>query len=353
MHILSKILLFPFTILYGLGVGARNLLYDLELLKSVKYNLPVISVGNLTVGGAGKTPHVEYLIELLKDYLNVATLSRGYKRKSKGFKFIQEKDSVLSSGDEPLQYKKKYPQMVVAVSESRALGIPQIIKNYPQTNVVLLDDAFQHRSIEPGLNILLTDYSNLYVDDYLLPAGRLREWRSAAQRADVIIVTKCPFNAEEIDGKDILERLDATENQKVFFSYYQYGHPYYMYNSNYRVDLKNVDSIVLVSAIAKLDYLMDYLDERVETVSNFKYEDHHLYSEHEVSLIKQAHEMNPDEKKLILSTEKDATRLDLHRQFLIENKLPVYILPVKVAFHYEEGRTFDDYIKDFLLKFKI
>jgi len=353
LGIVSKILLFPFTILYGLAVGLRNLLYDLELLKSVKYNLPVISVGNLTVGGAGKTPHVEYLVELLKDYLNLATLSRGYKRKTKGFKFIQTQDSVLVSGDEPLQYKKKYPEMVVAVSESRALGIPQIVKNYPGTNVVLLDDAFQHRSIEPGLNILLTDYSNLYVDDLLLPAGRLREWRSAASRADVIIVSKCPFDANQIDKEGIIRRINPNADQKVFFSYYQYGHPYYMYNPNYKIDLREIDSIVLVSAIAKLDYLMEYLDERVETVSNFKFEDHHIYTEHEVSLINQAHEMNADQKKLILSTEKDATRLDLHRKYLLDKKLPVYILPVKVAFHYQEGRTFDDYIKDFLLKFKI
>jgi len=353
LGIVSKILLFPFTILYGLAVGLRNLLYDLELLKSVKYNLPVISVGNLTVGGAGKTPHVEYLVELLKDYLNLATLSRGYKRKTKGFKFIQTQDSVLVSGDEPLQYKKKYPEMVVAVSESRALGIPQIVKNYPETNVVLLDDAFQHRSIEPGLNILLTDYSNLYVDDLLLPAGRLREWRSAASRADVIIVSKCPFDANQINKEDIIRRINPNADQKVFFSYYQYGQPYYMYNPNYKIDLREIDSIVLVSAIAKLDYLMEYLDERVETVSNFKFEDHHIYTEHEVSLINQAHELNADQKKLILSTEKDATRLDLHRKYLRDKKLPVYILPVKVAFHYQEGRTFDDYIKDFLLKFKI
>ncbi len=336
-----------------MGVGMRNLLYDLELLKSVKYNLPVISVGNLTVGGAGKTPHVEYLIELLKDYLNVATLSRGYKRKSKGFKFVQIQDSVLASGDEPLQYKKKYPEMVVAVSESRALGIPEIVKNYPSTNVILLDDAFQHRAIEPGLNILLTDYSNLYVDDLLLPAGRLREWRSAAQRADIIVVTKCPFDSDMIDKNGIIQRLNITESQKVFFSYYKYGDPYYMYNANYRVKLAQVESIVLVSAIAKLDYLMEYLDTHVETVSNFKFEDHHIYTEHEVSLLAQAHQENVSEKKLILSTEKDATRLDLHRKYLLDKKLPVYILPVKVAFHYAEGRTFDDYIKDFLLKFKI
>ncbi len=353
MNTISKILLFPFSLVYGLTVGLRNLLYDLELLKSVKYNLPVVSVGNLSVGGAGKTPHVEFLIELLQDYINLATLSRGYKRKTKGFRFISTNDSVLSSGDEPLQYKKKYPGMVVAVSESRALGIPEIIKNYPATNVILLDDAFQHRSIEPGLNILLTDYRKLFVDDLLLPAGRLREWKSAYQRADIIIVTKCPFDSTKIDKQGIIEKIKPNENQKVFFSYYEYGDPYYMYNSNYKIDLEQLDSIVLVSAIAKLDYLMEYLDEKVDTVSNFKFEDHHIYTEHEASLIHQAHEMNPDEKKIVLSTEKDATRLDLHRKYLLDKKLPIYILPVKVAFHYGEGRIFGDYIKDFLLQFKV
>jgi len=353
VNTISKILLFPFSVLYGLGVGLRNLLYDLELLKSVKYNLPVVSVGNLSVGGAGKTPHVEYLIELLKDYLNLATLSRGYKRKSKGFRFIKSNDSVLYSGDEPLQYKKKFNDMVVAVSESRALGIPEIIKNYPSTNVILLDDAFQHRSIEPGLNILLTDYSKLFVDDLLLPAGRLREWKSAYHRADVIIVTKCPFDSTRIDKQGIMDKINPSAKQKVFFSFYEYGHPYYMYNSDYRVDLEKLDSIILVSAIAKLDYLMEYLDDKVETASNFKFEDHHIYSEHEISLIKQAFEMNSDQKKLVLSTEKDATRLDLHREYLLKNKIPIYILPVKVAFHFEEGSIFGDYIKDFLLRFKV
>ena len=339
--------------LYGFTIGLRNLLYDLELLKSVKYNLPVINVGNLSVGGAGKTPHVEYLVELLKDYMNVATLSRGYKRKTKGFRFVKHNDNVLLSGDEPLQFKKKYPDITVAVSESRALGIPEIVKNFPETNLILLDDAFQHRSVEPSLNILLTDYNLIFPDDMLMPSGRLREWKSAYLRADIIIITKCPKDQNEINKNEILKKINPTDHQKVYFSYYQYGRPYYMYNAQYKINLSELDSVVLVSAIASLDYLLDYLEKETIITSNFKFEDHHLYSEHEVSLIKQAFENSEDSKKLILSTEKDATRLDIHRKYLIENKLPIYILPVRVAFHYEEGAIFDDQIRDFLLNFKV
>jgi len=348
-----RIFLLPFTILYGFSVSLRNFLYEADLLKSAKFNLPVINVGNLSVGGAGKTPHVEYLIEMLRDYLNVSTLSRGYKRKSKGFRMVRENDNVYAAGDEPLQFKKKYPKIAVAVSESRALGIPEMLKRHPETNVVLLDDAFQHRSVEAGLNILLTDFHALFTDDYLLPFGRLREWRSAYKRADIIVVSKCPENTDFIDKESIIKKIAPKPHQKVFFSYYQYGLPYYMYNSNYKVALKNLDSVVLVSAIANLDYLMDYLTEVTEVNNNFKFEDHHYFSEHEVSLVNQAYTNNPDTKKIILSTEKDATRLDLHRNFLLKQKLPIYILPVKVAFHYEEDGTFADAIRDFLLEFKV
>ncbi|MCL4153106.1 UNVERIFIED_CONTAM: hypothetical protein GTU68_053341, partial [Idotea baltica] len=166
--------------------------YDSGILKSTSFNVPVISVGNLSVGGAGKTPHVEYLIMLLQDYLNVAVLSRGYKRKSKGFRWVNRKDQVTQTGDEPLQFKRKFPETAVAVCESRNIGIPMMLQGKKDIQTILLDDAFQHRSVVPGLNILLTTYDEPYTRDYLLPSGRLREFRSSAKRADVIIVTKCP-----------------------------------------------------------------------------------------------------------------------------------------------------------------
>ena len=204
---LAKILLFPFSLLYGFGVNMRNFFYQTKMLRSVSFDVPVISVGNLSVGGAGKTPHIEYLIELLRPYLHVATLSRGYKRKTEGFIAVLPEHSAIQVGDEPLQYKRKYQDVFVTVSENRAFGIPKLMMQKPDTQVILLDDAFQHRAVKPGLNILLTEYSNLYTRDFLLPMGRLREWSGAAKRADTIVVTKCPFSLTAEDKQQIIKEL--------------------------------------------------------------------------------------------------------------------------------------------------
>ena len=193
----GRVLLAPLTVLYGLGVSLRSLFYTSGVLKHTTFSLPIISVGNLSVGGAGKTPHVEYLVQLLKDYVHVATLSRGYKRKTKGFLLVHPHQSATQVGDEPLQYKRKYPDVTVAVGENRSLAIPEMLQHAPQTQVILLDDAFQHIAIRPSLNILLTEHGQLFTDDFLLPSGRLREWRSAYERADTIIVSKCPPDLPE------------------------------------------------------------------------------------------------------------------------------------------------------------
>jgi len=189
-----KILLIPLAALYGLGVSIRNGLYSVGLLRGVTFGLPVISVGNLSVGGTGKTPHTEYLIRLLREYIKIAVLSRGYGRKSSGYLEVSPQYEATITGDEPLQYKRKFPDTRVAVAESRSLAIPLVLRSYPDTQLVILDDGFQHREVTPGLNLLLTEYNHLYTDDFLLPVGRLREWRQAAIRADMIIVTKCPPN---------------------------------------------------------------------------------------------------------------------------------------------------------------
>ncbi len=187
-----RILLLPLSLLFGIGVAFKDALYATGLLKGVKYSIPLINVGNLTVGGAGKTPHVEYLIRLLSPYIHVAVLSRGYKRKTKGFLLSRPGFTTDQVGDEPLLYTRKYPQVTVAVSESRVVGVPKLLQARPQLRAIVLDDAYQHRAIEPNLNILLTEYDNPFYKDWLLPSGRLREWRYGYRRADLIIVTKCP-----------------------------------------------------------------------------------------------------------------------------------------------------------------
>ena len=350
---ISRILLYPFSLLYALSVGARNLLYDSGLLKSTKFNIPVINVGNLSVGGAGKTPHVEYLATLLESYLNVSILSRGYKRKSKGFKIVKTQNDAYFAGDEPLQYKRKYPELRVAVSESRALGIPQLLKSYPEINVVLLDDAFQHRSVTADLNVLLTPQNDLFIDDMLLPAGRLREFKSAYKRAHLIIVTKCDNNLEEYGKQEITKKLNLLPHQKIFFSKYVYGKPYFLFNGNQKVQSLKELNIILISAIANTDYLIEHLENEVASINALSYEDHHYFSDRDMQYLKKIYDNSEKDKTIILTTEKDAIRLELQKQFIIRNKLPIFALPVVVDFLFDSKESFDRSIKDFLLNYKV
>lgn len=350
--ILGRIIMAPFALLYGLSIGLRNTLYESELVKSTKFSLPVISVGNLSIGGAGKTPHIEYLIRLLSPYINVATLSRGYKRKTKGFRFVRPADNVLDAGDEPLMYARKHKGVVVAVGESRAIAIPQMVAKFPDLQTILLDDAFQHRSIKPDLNILLTTWDEPFTRDYLLPSGRLREWRSAYARADVIIVSKCPRTITEEERSKMIQEINPQNHQKIFFSYYKYGYPYNFYNPRQLIKLDKELDVILISAIANTNYLLSYLEEEVYDIHHMNYEDHHLFSELDIEYINTVYKNRDTPRKIILTTEKDAIRLDLHRKKLSELNIPVFVLPTQVQFHNEDQEKFDKDIKDFLLNYK-
>ncbi|MEM1325474.1 MAG: tetraacyldisaccharide 4'-kinase [Bacteroidota bacterium] len=350
---LSQILLAPLSALYGLGISARAFFYSSGILKSSEFSIPVISVGNLSVGGAGKTPHVEYLIRLLKDYVYVATLSRGYKRKTKGFLLVHPRQSANEVGDEPLQYKRKYPDVAVAVGENRSLAIPEIVQQAPQTQVVILDDAFQHLAISPSLNILLTEYQHLFTDDYLLPSGRLREWRSGYERADAIVVSKCPPDLSMERRERIVEKIAPLDHQRVFFSYYKYSSPYYLFNSKYRAQLNQEVDVLLICAIAKTDYLLDHLESEVKSIVLMSFEDHHYFTKHDIGSLRATFERMKGEKKVILTTEKDAMRLELHRDYLVEHQLPVFVLPVQVNFLFDEQEHFNEYIRHHLLSFRV
>jgi len=351
--ILSRILLSPFSLLYGLVIGIRNALYESELIRSTRFSLPVISIGNLSIGGAGKTPHIEYLIRLLSPYINVATLSRGYKRKTKGFRFVKASDDVLSSGDEPLMYARKHRDIVVAVGESRALAIPKMVGKYPDMQTILLDDAFQHRSILPGMNILLTTFDDPFTRDYLLPAGRLREWRSSYSRADIIIVSKCPPTITEEMKNKFIEEIQPKKHQQVYFSYYEYDYLYNFYNPRQRIKLDDDLDVVLISAIANTKYLMDYLNSEVRDIVQMNYEDHHLFTETDIDYINTVYSNREAKRKLIITTEKDAMRLDLHKEKLAKLNIPIFVLPTKVVFHDNDGEAFDKNIQSFLSEFKV
>lgn len=349
---LIKLLLAPFSLLYGLGVSIRDMFYRWGMLRGVRFSIPTISVGNLSIGGAGKSPHIEYLVRLLKDYIHVATLSRGYGRKTRGYLSVQRNHSAEQVGDEPLQFKRKFPDIMVSVCENRVFAVPEIMKNAPQTQTVLLDDAFQHRSIQPDLNILLTEFSYPYTRDYLLPSGRLREWRSAAKRADLVVVSKCPPELSGEQREAMTNELGVLPRQKIFFSYYAYHRPMYIFDYRQQLVLDDQLDVLVICAIARSEYLLQHLRPRVQSVQILEYEDHHYFTNFDLSNLKKRFEQMDGRRKVIITTEKDAMRLQLHQQYIVDHQLPIFSIPVEVKFHGNDGADFDETIKDFLLNYR-
>jgi tetraacyldisaccharide 4'-kinase len=347
-----RILLLPFALVYGLVISVRNFCYRIGIFKRISFDLPVISVGNLTIGGAGKTPHLEFLIRWLDDYLNIATLSRGYGRKTAGFRPVSIIDTAVEVGDEPLQFKRKFPNIAVSVGENRALAIPEVIRRNPETQVVLLDDAFQHLAVRPGLNILLTEFDRPFSSDWLLPAGRLREWRSSYKRADLLIVSKCPPILPKTARERLISALNPMPWQSVFFSFYQYSTPYELSRPAIRQPLLPEMNVLLISAIAGTSYLLDYLKSKTKLVTSIEFADHHFFEEIDLEEIKRRFSGMPRLSSIILTTEKDATRLELHQDFLEKNNLPVYVLPIEVAFHDGDEARFRQEVQLWLSDFR-
>ncbi len=350
--IVIRILLLPFALLYGLGVGLRNLLYRIGILRSVRFDLPVISVGNLSVGGAGKSPHIEYLVRWLNQFLEVAVLSRGYGRNTSGYRPVTVIDNAEMVGDEPLQFKRKFPEVPIAVSESRALGVPELVKRNPETQCVLLDDAFQHLAVTPGLNILLTEFARPFTRDWLLPSGRLREGRYNYRRADLIVVTKCPPELSLQERQKMILEIDPFPRQQVFFSKYRYGTPYDLLRPDQRRPLDLDTDVLLMSAIANTDYLLKHLAATVKSAQTLEFEDHHFFKEDELRDMLRRFERLPGRNKIILTTEKDAMRLELHQDFFWKNTLPVFVLPIEVEFCDADEAAFQEAVKQMLLDFK-
>ncbi len=359
-NIFFRILMSPFALVYGGIVKMRQLSYQLQLLRSSRFDVPTIVVGNLSTGGVGKSPHIEYLIRLLQPYINVAVLSRGYKRKTEGFRLVQPENTALEVGDEPLQFKRKYPSVPVAVGERRAYAIPQMMYQHTDIQTILLDDAFQHLAVQPYMSILITEYSRPYTHDYILPMGNLREGRSGAERADIIIVSKCPIDMQTVEKQRFIKEINPHSQQKVFFSYYDYATPYHIFDPSFLLNDKLNDikldaetEVLLVTGIARVDYLVEYLSHRVKAVTTLAFEDHRIFSNYDVAHVKTLFDQMTGRKKVILTTEKDATRLELHKPYIVENQLNIYAIPVEVKFLFDEGAAFDNSIKTALLDFKI
>ena len=334
MNLLRKIL-FPFAILYGFITSVRNFLFDKGILKSYSFDLPVIAVGNLSVGGTGKTPQIEYLIRLLSDKYKVATLSRGYKRQTDGFVLANSNSDALQLGDEPFQFYQKFKNIQVAVDADRKNGIEQLLSNLNIPEVILLDDAFQHRKVKAGFYIMLTSYRDLYCDDFILPTGNLRESRSGVQRANIVIVTKCPSDLSLEAQNSIKKQLNLSANQSLFFTFIDYDDVVYSDKKKLKVsEFKNMDK-VLLAGIAKPESFFAYLKQENDECLAFP--DHHHFSGSELEEIKKK-----ASHKIIVTTEKDYVRLK--GSILCEQ---LYYLPIKSTF-LSDGDNFDKNILNYV-----
>ena len=346
--------LLPLSWLYGLAVGFRNALFEMGILKSHSFTLPVISVGNITVGGTGKTPHVEYLIELLQGSTKVAVLSRGYKRKTHGFIVADDSTTVHDIGDEPFQIKRKFPRVTVAVDKSRVHGIEELTARDKDIDVVLLDDAFQHRYVKPGINILLVDYHRLIIYDKLLPAGRMREPLKGKNRADIVIVTKCPKELKPMEYRVITKAMDLFPYQQLFFTTLAYGNLKPIFenpSSPLLSQISNLESynVLLLTGIASPRQMVEDLEPLVKELTPLSFADHHNFSAKDVECINSTFEAMPS-PKCIITTEKDAARLVGISTLSQEVKKNIYSLPVRIQFMLEQEDKFNENILGYVRK---
>ncbi len=349
-----RFLLYPFALLYGGIMMVRNFLFDSGILPSKLHEIPTISVGNLSMGGTGKSPHVEYLIRLLQRRSDIVTLSRGYGRKTSGFIEVTEKHSFLEVGDEPKVFKNNFPSLGVFVDAQRNRGIEKILSLYKETKCVILDDAFQHRSLQPGMSILLTDYSKLYIKDLMLPTGNLREPKWGAHRADIIVVTKCPSIFSPVDARAIRKQLSVKPYQKVYFSYLSYGNIQKVFKNP---DLKNIklekdSNVLLFTGIAKPSSLEYYLKDEVDSIKHLRFGDHHNFMINDIQKILSEYEKLKGSNKLILTTEKDAVRLQSPGIKELLSDMPIYYIPVQVQFHGKDKEEFDEQIIEYVTRNK-
>ncbi len=344
-----RVLLFPIALVYGLILKLRNYFYDREIFKSTGFNIPIINVGNLSVGGTGKSPMVDYLVSLLKHQYHVATLSRGYKRRTKGYILAGSQSSAVEIGDEPMQFYLRHQEIAVAVGEVRIEAVPQLLFDKPSTEVIILDDAFQHRAITPGFNILLTDYSNLYTRDFYLPTGDLRDNVSSAKRADVVMVTKSPGNLDVNNAEVIRSEISPLPHQRLFFTSITYGLLYHIISLTPRTFSKSTE-VLLVCGIANPEPLTNYLNEQTNSYDAIYFNDHHIFSIDDLKEIRNRFEKLQGTDKIVVTTEKDAVRLVKYRQELRD--LPFFVLPISIRFLFGDKDKFNNLIANFIRDFR-
>ena len=340
----------PLSWFYGAGVGFRNFLFEVGILKSRAFQTPVISVGNITVGGTGKTPHVEYLVRLLQDRMRVAVLSRGYKRKSRGFMIADEDTPMKLIGDEPYQMKQKFPHIIVAVDKKRTRGINLLESAGRAPDVVLLDDAFQHRYVKPGISILLVDYHRLVIYDKLLPAGRLREPLKAKDRADVVIVTKCPKELKPMDYRVITKAMNLYPYQHLFFTTLDYEPLRPVFSKAPKApNTLSQQNVLLLTGIASPQQLLEDMKPQVKSITPLTFADHHDFSPKDIQRLNETFAAMTA-PKCIVTTEKDAARLTQVDGLSDEVIRNLYALPVRISFMLNQEEVFNNLITGYVIK---
>jgi len=352
-----NILLYPLSLIYDAVTRIRNFLYSSAILHRHEFSIPVICVGNITVGGTGKTPHSEHIIRVLKENFQVALLSRGYKRKSRGFRFVDPGMGPLDAGDEPLQICRKFPDITVAVDADRVNGVNTILKERPGTEVIILDDGFQHRRILPGFTILLTDYNRLMIHDHLLPYGNLRESVINMYNADVILVTKCPEDLSPIQRRIIVKDIDKAPYQNLYFTSVLYMDPVPVFTGAKPVkpfsEVKTgKPCVILVTGIADPEPMKEYVGKLAGEVTHLRYPDHHNFTEKDLSGISEEFNNMQSPEKFIITTEKDAVRFGEFTNIAEPLKSSFYYIPVGIKFLNEDQKEFDDMITDYVRKNK-
>jgi len=350
-----NILLYPFSLIYGLITSFRNFLYDSGILRSKEFSIPVICVGNITVGGTGKTPHTEYIAELLKENFKVATLSRGYKRKTHGFMMANSSSTVSDIGDEPLQIFRNLPDIIVTVDNNRVSGVQRILRDHPETEAIILDDAFQHRRITPGLSILLSDFNRPIESDHMLPFGNLRENKGNISRADIILITKSPEDLSAIQRRLIVKELDKADYQNLYFTSLIYKSPVPVFGklqkrSHPEISGFEDSGIVLITGIANPLPLKEYLDKKNTEIIHMVFPDHHDYDEKDLVNITEVFNNLKSKSRFLVTTEKDSVRFREFTNIAEPIKSAFYYIPIGIAFLNEDKEEFDNLIIDYVRK---
>ena len=353
----EKVFLQPLSIIFGLITYIRNRLFDYDVIQSHEFEIPVISVGNINVGGTGKTPHIEYLVSILKNEFSIAVLSRGYKRDTKDFIIADTNSTVYEIGDEPRQIKQKFPDIEVAVCEKRVKGIKNLISNFKTLEIILLDDAYQHRYVKPGISVLLIDYNHPLYKDHLLPYGSLRESHHEIRRANIIIITKSPLEIKPIEKRIMIKNVHPFPYQSLYFTAFNYSQPNPVFeNSGFATcfaTLKNENyTVLLVTGIANPAPLVSFLNKQCITIIHIAYRDHHKYTIVDLKKIANKFDAIDSGKKIILTTEKDSVRLNDLPDIQLLFSRPIFYLSVDIQFLNNEKHLFDNQIIDYVKKNK-